>query len=51
MKALAQPALVATLEAEGSVPMHGTPEQAAKFIKAEQDKWGSLIRQAGIKAD
>ncbi|MFS0757831.1 tripartite tricarboxylate transporter substrate binding protein [Noviherbaspirillum sp. 1P10PC] len=50
-KALAQPALMATLEAEGSVPMTGTPEQAARFIKAEQDKWGSLIREAGIKPD
>lgn len=50
-KALAQPALIATLEAEGSMPMTGTPEQAAKFIRAEQEKWGSLIRQAGIKPD
>lgn len=50
-KALAQPALIATLEAEGSVPMTGTPEQAARFIRAEQDKWGSLIREAGIKPD
>jgi tripartite-type tricarboxylate transporter receptor subunit TctC len=50
-KALAQPALVATLEAEGSTPMTGSPEQAAKFIKAEQEKWGSLIREAGIKPD
>lgn len=51
MKALAQPALMATLEAEGSVPMTGTPEQAARFIKSEQAKWSSLIREAGIKAD
>lgn len=51
MKALAQPALIATLEAEGSLPMTGTAEQAAKFIRAEQEKWGSLIRQAGIKPD
>lgn len=50
-RALAQPALMATLEAEGSVPMTGNPEQAARFIKAEQDKWGSLIREAGIKPD
>jgi tripartite-type tricarboxylate transporter receptor subunit TctC len=49
--ALAQPALIATLEAEGSMPMTGTPEQAVKFIRAEQEKWGSLIRQAGIKPD
>jgi tripartite-type tricarboxylate transporter receptor subunit TctC len=50
-KALAQPALIATLEAEGSVPMTGTPEQAGRFIRAEQYKWGNLIREAGIKPD
>jgi tripartite-type tricarboxylate transporter receptor subunit TctC len=51
VKALAQPALMATLDAEGSMPMNGTPDQAASFIKSEQAKWESLIREAGIKAD
>lgn len=50
-KALTQAALIATLEAEGSIPMSGTPEQAATFIKSEQVKWAALIREAGIKAD
>jgi tripartite-type tricarboxylate transporter receptor subunit TctC len=50
-KALAQPALIATLDAEGSIPMTGTADQAANFIKSEQAKWGALIREAGIKAD
>lgn len=50
-KALVQPALIETLAAEGSVPMSGTPEQAAAFIRAEQGKWGNLIREASIKAD
>lgn len=50
-KALTQPALLATLEAEGSIPMSGTPAQAADFIRAEQAKWGALIREAGIKAE
>ena len=50
-KALAQPALIATLDAEGSIPMTGTADQAANFIKSEQAKWGTLIRDAGIKAD
>lgn len=50
-KALTQPELMAKLDAEGSIPMSGTPEQAASFIKAEQVKWGNLIREAGIKAD
>jgi len=50
-KALTQPTLLATLEAEGSVPMRGTPQQAASFIRAEQTKWASLIREAGIKGE
>ena len=50
-KALTQPALLATLEAEGSIPMSGTPAQAADFIRTEQAKWGALIREAGIKAE
>jgi tripartite-type tricarboxylate transporter receptor subunit TctC len=50
-KALAQPAMISTLEAEGSIPMSGSPEQAAQFIKSEQVKWGGLIREAGIKAE
>lgn len=50
-KALGQPATIATLDAEGSIPMAGTPEKAADFIKSEQAKWGALIREAGIKAD
>ena len=50
-KALTQAELMAKLDAEGSIPMSGTPEQAASFIKAEQAKWSNLIREAGIKAD
>jgi tripartite-type tricarboxylate transporter receptor subunit TctC len=29
----------------------GTPEALARHIRAEMKKWGTLIRQAGIKAD
>ena len=50
-KALTQPTLLATLEAEGSVPMRATPAEAASFIRAEQGKWASLIRDAGIKGE
>jgi tripartite-type tricarboxylate transporter receptor subunit TctC len=50
-KALTQPTLLATLEAEGSVPMGATPAQAASFIRSEQAKWASLIREAGIKGE
>ena len=27
----------------------GTPEALAAFLKAEQDKWGRVIRDLGIK--
>jgi len=48
-KALAQPAMIAKLADEGSVPMSGSPEEVAKYIKAEQGEWGALIREAGIR--
>ena len=48
-KALAQPAMIAKLADEGSVPMSGSPEEVAQYIKAEQAGWGALIREAGIR--
>jgi tripartite-type tricarboxylate transporter receptor subunit TctC len=35
----------------GAEPMGGTTEAAAAYIQAEQDKWGKVIRDAGIKAN
>ena len=48
-KALAQPAMIAKLAEEGSLPMSGSPEEVAKYIKSEQAEWGALIREAGIR--
>jgi len=50
-KALTQPAMLATLSAEGSTPMGGSPEHAAKYIKAEQALWATVIREAGVKVE
>lgn len=50
-KALGNPQTIAQLLAEGSLPMSGTPEQAAQFLKTEQQRWGALVRDAKIKAD
>ncbi|CAM9912890.1 unnamed protein product [Phaeothamnion confervicola] len=47
--AIARPAIVARFAELGAEPLGGTPEQAAAFIKGEQDKWGKIIRDAGIK--
>lgn len=50
-KMIAKPAIVARFQELGAEPMGGTPEQAAAYILAEQEKWGKVIRDAGIKAN
>jgi tripartite-type tricarboxylate transporter receptor subunit TctC len=50
-RGLTQPAVLTQLAAEGSAPMSGTPDQAARYLAQEQAKWGKLIRDAGIKPE
>lgn len=50
-KALAKPGTISQLLAEGSAPVGGNVEQAAKYIRAENAKWGAVVREAGIKPD
>ena len=50
-KAITKPAIVTRFQELGAEPMGGTAEQAAAYIRAEQDKWGKVIREAGIKAN
>ena len=45
-----KPAIVTRFQELGAEPMGGTPDQAAAFIRNEQEKWGRVIRDAGIKA-
>ena len=47
--AIARPAIVARFSELGAEPLGGSPDQAAAFIRGEQDKWGRIIRDAGIK--
>jgi len=47
--AITRPAIVARFAELGAEPLGGSPDQAAAFIKGEQDKWGKIIREAGIK--
>ena len=51
VKALANPDLIAKLEADGSEPLGGSPKRFADFIKAEHAKWGAAVREANIKLD
>jgi tripartite-type tricarboxylate transporter receptor subunit TctC len=46
---ITKPAIVTRFQELGAEPMGGTPEQAAAYIRAEQEKWGKVIRDAGIK--
>ena len=47
--AIAKPAIVTRFGELGAEPLTGTPDQATAFIRGEQEKWGRIIRDAGIK--
>jgi len=46
-----EPAVRAKLVEQGAEPVGGTPDELAAFIRAEQAKWGAVVREAGIKPD
>jgi tripartite-type tricarboxylate transporter receptor subunit TctC len=48
--ALADPVLRGRLEDLGIVVVGSTPAELAAFLKAETDKWGPVIKEAGIRA-
>ena len=48
---LKSPDIVRGFEGAGTEPAHSNPEQFRKFIAVEYQKWGKVIREAGIKAD
>jgi tripartite-type tricarboxylate transporter receptor subunit TctC len=47
--ALKNPAFIAKLADEGGASMVASQEQSAKYIASEQQIWGALIRDTGIK--
>jgi tripartite-type tricarboxylate transporter receptor subunit TctC len=49
--ALEEPTPKARLADLGVEPMRKTPAEVAKFLAAENEKWGSVIRAANIKLD
>jgi len=50
-RALAQPATRERLAAEGSLPLGGSLEAAARFLQTEQAHWRELIKASAIKFD
>ena len=39
------------LATQGTSPITNTPEEFARFIKAEQTKFARLVKESGIKLD
>ena len=50
-QALADPTIKAQMLAQGNELGGGTPEQFATHIRAESERWGKLVKTAGITAD
>jgi tripartite-type tricarboxylate transporter receptor subunit TctC len=48
---LADPRIEASLAAFGSVPMSSSAAEFEKFIADETEKWGKVVRAAGLKAE
>lgn len=49
--ALARPEIVARLRDEGSVARGGPPAELGAFLKNEQARWGTAVRDSGAKLD
>jgi tripartite-type tricarboxylate transporter receptor subunit TctC len=50
-KAMSKPETAAQLLAEGSIPLSGSAQQAAQYLKAEQQRWSAIVREANVKLD
>lgn len=50
-RALADTGVQARLRGVGALPAGGTPEDAARFHKAEFEKWGTIVKATGVKAE
>ena len=48
-KALSAPDLVEHLRSDGADVVGGSPEQFRGFLKSEVERWGPVIKGAGIK--
>ena len=50
-KAMSKPETIAQLLAEGSIPLSGSAQQAAQYLKTEQQRWSAVVREANVKLD
>lgn len=48
---LRQPEVVARLASDGAEPGGDTPAEFAAYIRSEAERWGKVVKTAGIRAD
>lgn len=48
-QALKNPVLIQQLEAEGSIAIGGSAQEAQDYISSEQQQWAKLIQESGLK--
>jgi tripartite-type tricarboxylate transporter receptor subunit TctC len=46
--ALKSPAILEKMASDGVEPVGSTPDEFARFLRAETDKWGKVVRAAGM---
>ncbi len=51
VKILHTPNVLDRLAGDGPIPIGNSPEQFAAYIKAEQEKWGKVIRKANVHVE
>ncbi|MBC5784612.1 tripartite tricarboxylate transporter substrate binding protein [Ramlibacter sp. USB13] len=49
--AMSDAALLKQLEFEGLVPLSTTPEQYARMVRSDTERWGQLVRSLNLKAN
>lgn len=50
-QALKSPDVLERFAAQGTEALGGSPEQAVTYVRQELERWGPVIKRAGIKAD
>lgn len=50
-KAMSKAETSAQLLAEGSIPLSGSAQQAAQYVKSEQQRWSAVVRESNVKLD
>lgn len=51
VKILHTPNVLDRLEGDGPIPIGNSPEQFTAYIKAEQAKWGKVVKEAHVRID